>query len=405
MKKFRNLNKLYYPSESNKNWFFWIILYILIDYGRPQDVLPIQALRLGMVVTIVLFIYLVRYGEWQKVLFYSQIKLILFFILLLFLHIPFSRNNYFAWLTFKNMALFVPFILSVTICVNNLRRLKILINFLLIAMLYISLYALAHKGIGSGSYFNDENDLSLYLNMYLPFCFFLFFYEKKIRIKLLYLGLIGLSLLVTIISFSRGGFIGLLAIALVIWIISDKKILSLILLAIASIAFLTFASDIYLNEMKTISDSDSGTAIERIESWKSGWKMFLDNPLGVGGNNFLVRFPEYQTEYFQRGMWGRAAHSIWFTLIPELGIPGILVYYFLLRRNLKDIWELKKIKLKNERDQEYIRAISLSIFASLAGFFASGTFLSVLYYAHYWYITSIIIAMINIKNKLAGQLA
>ena len=378
-------------------------MYILIDYGRPQDVLPIQALRLGMVVTIVLCIYLLRHREWQKVISCRQIKLILLFIFLLFLHIPFSRNNYFAWITFKHMALFVPFILSVAICVNNLKRLKILINFLLITMSYISLYALAHKGIGSGSYFNDENDLSLYLNMYLPFCFFLFLYENKFRIKILYLGLIAIGLLVTIISSSRGGLIGLLAMAFVVWIISDKKIVSLILLTIASIVFLAFASDIYLNEMKTILDSNSGTAIERIESWKSGWIMFLDNPLGVGGNNFLVRFPEYQTEYFQRGMWGRAAHSIWFTLIPELGIPGILIYYYLLRRNLKDVWELKKIKLKNERDQEYIRALSLSILASLAGFFASGTFLSVLYYAHYWYITSIIIAMTNIKNLIKSQ--
>jgi hypothetical protein len=43
-------------------------------------------------------------------------------------------------------------------------------------------------------------------------------------------------------------------------------------------------------------------------------------------------------------------------------------------------------------DYRFAYFLSLAFMASLAGFFASGTFLSVLYYPHYWYLTAMIAA-------------
>jgi hypothetical protein len=138
-------------------------------------------------------------------------------------------------------------------------------------------------------------------------------------------------------------------------------------------------------------------------SWKAGWDMFLDNPLGVGGNNFPMRFPEYQSKEFKKNMWGRAAHSLWFTLIPELGVFGILIYLLLLRYNLKDVLLLKNVNNKEDADLRYIYLIAISTLASLAGFFASATFLSVLYYPHYWYVTALIVATKRIAANLKAD--
>ena len=128
--------------------------------------------------------------------------------------------------------------------------------------------------------------------------------------------------------------------------------------------------------------------------------MFLDNPFGVGGNNFQARFPEYQSPEFKKGMWGRVAHSLWFTLIPELGLAGIFIYMSLLYYNLKDIFFLKGISIKTDDnpDLRYLHSLSLAFIASIAGFFASATFLSVLYYPHYWYFTGILVATIKIAT-------
>ena len=294
----------------------------------------------------------------------------------------------------------MPFILSTVICVHSIDRLKKVVFVIVVIMIYIALYGLVFGGVGSGSYFHDENDLSLFINMWLPFCFFLFPIEKvKLRKAIYALGLpIGLA--ANVASMSRGGFVGMVCVGFVCWLFSSKKVLSLIIICVAGVAIYFFAGDAYLREMNTVTDTQEGTAQARMESWKAGWSMFIDHPWGVGGNNFQVKFPYYQTDWFQRGMWGRVAHSLWFTLLPELGVLGVLIYFLLLFYNIKDIVFLRRIDIGNSPDLQYVHSLSSAFLASMAGYFASGTFLSILYYPHYWYLTGIIVASAGIAKSL-----
>jgi O-antigen ligase len=386
---------------SNQKWFYFTLLYLVIDYGRPQDIIPIGVIRPGMLSIIVLTLFILgNAGLIRNILSNKQIKLILYFVLLLFVYVPFATNNYWAYLAAKNMLLFIPFIISIAICVDTVKRLKQLVTVLIILMAYMSLFSIFHKGMGTGAYFKDENDLSLYINTYLPFSYFLYLGSKSKLEKLFYLLCIGLGLLGVITSFSRGGLVGLIAMTCVAWIFAPNKMRNIFILCILfSVAFI-FIDKSYINEMSTITDVSDGTANERILSWEAGWNMFLDNPLGVGGNNFMIRFPEYQSGEFTRGMWGRAAHSLWFTLLPELGILGVLIYFKLLYTNLRDIFHLKKIDKTLGEDYAYINSLSLALLASFVGYFASATFLSVLYYPHYYYLTAIIVAMMSLSiNK------
>lgn len=296
----------------------------------------------------------------------------------------------------------MPFIVSVIICVNTTERLKMIVFICVLIMMYISIYAITHNGYGPGNYFLDENDLSLYINMWLPFGYFLFWFEKHKIKKMLYAASVILGVVAVVVSFSRGGFVGLIAVALGIWMFSHRKIIAMVFIALAVFLVFIFSDPTYREEMATVTDTEESTAVVRIESWKSGWGMFLDNPLGVGGNNFVVRFPEYQTDFFKRGMWGRAAHSLWFTLIPELGVGGIIIYSLLLYYNLKDIFLLLgKSRQVGRHETMYLESLGRAFLASFAGFFASATFLSVLYYAHYWYMTGFIVAAINAANHLS----
>ncbi|MCW8855337.1 MAG: O-antigen ligase family protein [Gammaproteobacteria bacterium] len=388
------------PDITNR-WFFFILFYLFIDYGRPQDILPISFMKPGMIATAILVYYLLNNGiSLSKS---NQTRMIWYFVILTALHIPFAVNNYWALQTTLNMVQFVPFILSVTICVNSINRLKKVIDFLIILMAYISVYSLFHKGYGPGAIFFDENDVAIYVNIWLPFCFFLFMYENEFKRKLFYGIAMAAGVTAIVVSFSRGGFVGLLAVGFFIWIFSTKKMLSLMLIFLVGLFVYYYSGEVYLNEMSTVTDQNEGTAQARLQSWTSGWYMFLDNPLGVGGNNFQWRFVEYQTDWFGREMGGRVAHSLWFTLIPELGVFGVIIYFKLLVYNVKDAFFLKSLNIEKNRDIEYLHALALSFIAALAGFFASATFLSVLYYPHYWYLTAVIIATRMIYNNYQSQ--
>lgn len=395
----RNIESLK-RTINNKYWFFFAILYLLVDYGRIPSVLSLEFLRPGLVITIILICFILA-NEGLSLAWKRQTKMVWLFMLLLTAYIPFAVNTYYAYHTVKGMLLYMPFIISVIVCVDSMERLRLIVLVCVCIMIFISLYALTHAGVGPGHYFVDENDLALYVNMWLPFCLFLLLTEREKYKKIIYgIGLI-MGIGAVIVSFSRGGFVGLVATLAVVWLVSPRKIVSLAVVLVIVIGMFAFGSERYWAEISTVTDTSESTAEQRINSWKAGWSMFLSHPLGVGGNNFPVLFPEYQPPEMRRNMWGRVAHSLWFTLIPETGIIGIWIYFTLLFYNIKDLFFLKNlVNQRSDDDAGYLHGFALACLASLAGYFASGTFLSVLYYPHYWYITGFIVAAVNIANHM-----
>lgn len=391
-------------SRQARTWFIFTMLYLVVDYGRPQDILPFLSLiRPGMLMVMILTFFLLSQGKLGRSD-SKQTRMIWLFVMLLAVYVPLAVNNFMAYQAFRSMILFMPFILSVVICVDSVKNLRTMILVCLAIAMYVSIYSIQHHGVGSGNYFNDENDLSLYINMWLPFYFYLFFHEKIWWKKLIFAVGMLVGLMAVVVSFSRGGFVGLVAMTVVLWLFSHRKMVSMVVIILAALLVFAYGSQEYWEEMSTVTDTQEGTAQSRIMSWKSAWDMFLDNPLGVGGNNFQARFPQYQGDRFSRGMWGRVAHSLWFTLLPETGIIGTIIFFLLLRYNIRDIFYIRRISSsKDDPDSGYLYHLSLAMIASLAGFFASATFLSVLYYPHYWYMTAIIVAAANIAKMTASS--
>lgn len=381
-------------------WFRVTLLYLLVEYVRPQDLIPgLGLIRPAMLVMLVLIFFLIKHQK-LVVMRAKQIRMIWYFIALLSLYIPFARNNYYAYATFTQMLKYMPFILSVLVCVDSIERLRSFMKFYVGVMVYVAVFALTHGGMGSGNYFADENDVSLYIDMVIPFCYFLFLIEQKKGTKLFYAVSLLIGLLTVVISFSRGGFVGLVLMFFIVWLVSPRKMVTVFAILILGSVVYLYGGDRYRHEMGTVTDTKESTANARLMSWASAWDMFLDNPLGVGGNNFQVRFPEYQGNRFSRGMWGRVAHSLWFTLIPELGVVGIVIYFRLLFYNLRDSFALRSKRKDLSDDERYLSAMGIAFLASMAGYFSAGSFISVLYYPHYWYVTAIIVAATRLKARM-----
>ena len=389
------------PTANTDGWFKLTILCLVVDYARPQDILPIGFMKPGMLAVLVLAYFVITKNGFLLGM-SKQTKMIWCFVILLGAYVPFALNNHHAFFTTQSMLLYMPLILSTIVCVNSINRLRKIISVYTALMIYIAIYAILHGGRGSGNYFLDENDIALFMNTWIPFCFFLFLSEKGMAKKIFYGAGMLIGLATVVVSFSRGGFIGLLCLTAVLWLFSPKKIISLFIICSLGIGVYIYSGEAYRQEMTDVLDTKEATASDRLSSWEAAWDMFLEYPLGVGGNNFPVHFQEFQSDEFSRGMWGRQAHSLWFTLIPELGIFGIMIYFTLIYYNLKDVFFLKKIKVGNDPDLRYLHSLSLAFIASLAGFFASATFISVLYYAHYWYLTALIVATVRISKNYSA---
>jgi|CXWL01.1.fsa_nt_gi O-antigen ligase len=398
-----SLGASYGPAAKNDAFGFKLLfVYIFIEYGRPMDFIPgLQFVRPAMIVTILLMISWITSGSLHKVFDGSrQIKHVWCLILFMATLVPFSRNVHFAFDTTLSILQYMPFMLSFILYVNSFDRMKAFLRMWIVLLIFLSVKGILLRGKGGSSFLSDENDFSLLMNMMLPFAYFLFLSSRKQVERVVYLGATFLGVLSVIASSSRGGFVGLLVVAVVIWWFSPRKMATLLVAGvIAGVVFLT-ADAKYWQEIGTITDTSESTASARIDSWKAAWEMFKDNPWGVGPGNFPFNFQQYQQgTLFKRGMWGRAAHSLWFTLLSELGIVGVLIYVSLVRVNLQDVMFVRRAQLEKNEQARVAYFLALAFLACLAGFFASGTFLSVLYYPHLYYVTAMIVA----TKKLVEQ--
>ena len=144
----------------------------------------------------------------------------------------------------------------------------------------------------------------------------------------------------------------------------------------------------YLGEVASIADKEDSTRIERLHTWEMGWLMFKDNPIvGAGAGNFKNTSHLYQeqTSWWtgqNKSLSGRAAHSLYFQVISELGLVGISIYAYIMFWMPLKLLALRK-RLSKERGEEFqLRKACDILIAGMAGYATAGTFISVAYYPH-----------------------
>jgi len=251
------------------------------------------------------------------------------------------------------------------------------------------------------------------LNMIIPLSFFLVMSASGKK-KIYYILLTGLFLFVIILSGSRGGFVGLLAAFIYCFLRTKKKVITAFIIGVLAMFAAVVAPPSYWDEVRSITEegSQKGTGEERVYTWGIGWHMFLDNPiLGVGQGNFPYVFGKYELEvtgsdesFHGRSVAGRQAHSIYFTMLPELGIIGTGIFIGMIIYTLKD---LKTIRVraspqKNKgsspiSNKNYFLAMGLE--GALIAYLVSGAFISILYYPNLWILMGFVLSL----KKIAIQ--
>jgi len=408
--------------------FFLILIFLLFDYGRPQSLIPsLGNLHIPMFVQILLGLTLLSRNKLFSIQ-NIQTKCLIALVALMALHIPIAVNNYWAYQITRGITLYLIVYLSIVNFVDSYSKIVKFIEVWIIINVACAFIGIIQGGriIGSG-FMGDENDFALVVNMAIPFAYFMFLETDSSRKKLFYLFAVGLFIAANVATLSRGGFVGLIPVIAYCWYRTPKKALATIAVILMIGVISLFATDKYWNEMETIKKerTGQGTGEERWYSWKIGWRIFLDHPIiGVGPGNYAFRVGPYEPPggLHGRSRAGRAAHSLYFTLIPELGLVGIFLFGGVLyhtRRDKKWVLALEKkfenslSKKTNERiddrrafarELHKLKFIIFGINGALLGYLVSGIFLSVLYYPHFWLLTAISVAIKNVVQKKVEEL-
>ena len=388
-------------SETDLTWPFLIVLaYFIVDFARPQSWFP----PLGLIKPGMLALgggLLTLLARRELLYFPARAKLMAAFLVLMAIGTPFATNRYWAFIATKDFALFLfGAVIPLMSFVNTYSRLQRLVSILIFIHVPLVLYGITHSGYGIGAFLGDENDFCLALNIIIPYVFFSFYFVRGSFRKFLLVLILGLLLVGVTSTKSRGGFLGLIAAASYCWLVSPRKVASLALIVVVSGPVLLFVPDSYWAEIKTIETStqNDDTGAQRLYFWNLGWEMFKDYPIiGVGPTNFQWTSPAYESPDQQaKGLhvWGKAAHSLYFTLLPEHGVVGLVIFVsiaVLTFRENRAVRKLYKAMLKagttppeRLRKLYILNVLTRANDSAMVAYLVTGAFLSVLYYPHFW---------------------
>lgn len=244
------------------------------------------------------------------------------------------------------------------------------------------------------SVFYNPNILAEYLIMLIPISVSLFWFNKKIGKKVLFLGTTLVMALALVLTMSRGGWLGFAFSAFVfILLIQRKLLLSVIPIVVAGIYLLPQS---ILNRLLSIGNMADSSNAYRIKMWEVAGQIIKDNwKAGVG----FGHLPFKQTfETYIRTMPTYHAHNTFIEVAAELGIPGLIVFLFFLFV----IFKYGILKIYRSEDK-YIKIMGAGVISGLAGLLLHGMVENVLYIPRiiitFWMMIAFILTLVRIEDN------
>lgn len=239
-------------------------------------------------------------------------------------------------------------------------------------------------------FFNDPNDLGMFLVMTLPFAFYLRKHGNGL-LKFMSLGVISAIVYGVIMTDSRGSLLGLLSLV-GFYFFLKYGIKKTVISAVAVLPVII----IIMSKFRKIEQGESAQG--RVDAWYQGFQMFFSNPLlGVGKGNF--------TEYNSH-----TAHNSFVLVLGELGIVGYTLWCMVLGLCFLSLY--KAVKWYEKQDNSSLSdtivkeiAINRALLFSFVGFVTTAFFLSRSYTMLFFVFCGMVIACNQRTNDLIPELA
>ncbi len=322
-----------------------VLASLFLNFVRPQD-LPgltfVGSIRLpGLMSVLVIIVWLAKMNQgWTKPTKYMAVLLVfegLRGIVGKYLDPGdvIVRNDYWQFQTWRDLlAQFLGLAFPIAVFFSRrimINRLVASFNFIVFVL---GLYAITHAGRGPGGFLEDENDLCLVLVMFLPVA--ILSISRAVSSAGRIAGMVAavLAFAGIVATLSRGGFLGLVAVLAYLLLSSRRKMLAAGVMIVCAIAVMPLVSSRYWMEVESIQSDVSGgtgTVQQRIDMWKVAYAMWSDPRhivFGVGLGNTPYWFRDYEPRerlLRERSLAGRAVHSLYFQLLPEMGLFGIFI--------------------------------------------------------------------------------
>ena len=256
-----------------------------------------------------------------------------------------------------------------------------------------------------GTMIGDGNQLALAILMVIPLMNYLRLQSAHAWIRHGLFAAMLFSVLAVIGTYSRGGFIGLVVFGGMIWLRSRHKLASLVLVVGFAALVIQVAPAAWLNRMSTIqtAEQDDQSFQGRLIAWQTYLAAAQERPLlGAGlyalnSPSVFFRYQPYETGISYENKKPRAAHSIYFQVLGELGFIALAIYLSLIAHTLL------LTSLSSRRFSYHKPHLASMLQSSLLIFMIAGAALSMAFYDLFLLVT-ILTQQIQSHNQLHNRL-
>ena len=401
------------PEAATRYLYWWLLLALFFEYARPAAFVPaLNVIKLQSLVPLSLFVVTIFASGLRplKEVFRDPLAkwILIYFAIIAFsvLTADFPLRAYnVAKGVFGHLLMFFM-VVRIATTPGRIRGVYVALIvahlFLLLMNPQVVLNPAQRSYIQGGSFLGDGNDFSLSLCILLPMTIELALAASTRKWRFVCWGLLLLLVLTIVANSSRGATLGMIAVGGYLWLRSPRKLLTLAGIGVIGLLLLVYAPGSYFDRMGGIANyQDDGSAMGRIHAWKGAIRMFHDNPLlGVSAGHFPIAYGTRYRPPDAGSMAWLTAHSMYFLVLGELGLPGITALLVLLLGNM---WANTRVQRQLRHDSgsgptgppqslpEAERMLYL-LNASMIGFAVAGAFLSVAYYPHIFVMTALMIA-------------
>lgn len=391
------------------------LLSIFLEYVRPGSYLPIiEMLRINSLVplsVLAITIFHKSVVSEQDLFKNRNTRWLMFFMLLLTVAVLTAEVTEYSFKIFKVVIGFVFWFYIIVKLVTTEQRMRALFGTLVVSHVVLLLlnpdvvmHPETRSYIHGNTFLGDGNDYSLSVVISVPMCLYLIMRSNTLWLRVFWIVALLALILATVGTQSRGASIALACVFLFLWWKGRQKVIGLAMIAVVVVGVVSYAPDVYFERLNTVRNyEEEGSAMGRIMAWKTAMRMAAKYPLqGVGTGHFAVKLgTEFRPpEFGDQNLPWLTAHSMYFLLIGELGIPGIT---FLLAMLIGNFFINNRLMREARDKQSELAKLFMMLNASLVAFAVGGAFLSVAYYPHLYVLSGIWTAAYFIHKRMQAE--
>lgn len=239
--------------------------------------------------------------------------------------------------------------------------------------------------------FGDNNHFAIMLVMAIPLLLYMSSYSKSRVLRLAALAVAIITIAAVIGTRSRGGFVSMAAVGLWLVLTSRKKLPALTVFIVGIVFVVSIAPASWTQRMETIQEADQDSSfMSRVEAWQVSSAIALHNPVLGGGFHAVATQSVWDQYRGQKGLLGfvdtgitsqifRAAHSIYFEVLGDMGFFGFFIFLGVLCNALKNGVQISRLARQGGPELEWAIDLSRSLASTIFAFLVGGLTVSIAY--------------------------